>query len=229
MFKLIKLGKKNYTNEKIINDRNILKTIGMNRSKIRLFELEECNRIMDDKKFSKIPLSTGGYNLVHHECFEIIFNSDDNEGLDEFIKEKNINFDEERYFSLLKYNNESIIYNACDRIIDDEHKYNCMIFIKNRNLEGGNFILHDSANTFKVIFEPSKLDYNAMIIFSSDLLYDIEPIRNDELLVLKKPIFVKEIVNPDICDVEQNEYNDFENTNRLFTNFGHWEYDDGDY
>ena len=104
-----------------------------------------------------------------------------------------------------------------------------MIFIKNRNLEGGNFILHDSANTFKVIFEPSKLDYNAMIIFSSDLLYDIEPIRNDELLVLKKPIFVKEIVDRDICDDVQNEYNDFENTNRLFTNFGHWGYDDGDY
>ena len=68
-----------------------------------------------------------------------------------------------------------------------------------------------------------------MIIFSSDLLYDIEPIRNDELLVLKKPIFVKEIVDRDICDDVQNEYNDFENTNRLFTNFGHWGYDDGDY
>lgn len=223
MFKVFKLGHRSIIDsDKIIGDTN--KFTSTNQSINNFLEyLENWSLISslknteyaNENNFKRTKINIDGENIedlekcsswTHEEQFLISFESEeDKKQLEPFIS------DHQRY-NLLKYEKGDFFKNHIDKKQLDGHNYTCLIFIhdESHELKGGDLILHDKDNTFKIVFEPSKLKYNFMIIYSIDLFHEVLPVEEGVRYVFKTQIdkLIEENKQNEITYEDNNEFSD---------------------
>jgi len=214
MFKLIKLGKRSLVDsDKILVDRSFITNPYDSQESIKISELIQKEELLKDQNFHESRVSMNGEDFIDHEnrlCFEhnetfnIVFNEEDNLDIKEFFESNKIKYSNELSFNLLKYKKGDFFNDHIDICLDGSHKFNCLIFLKNNELEGGDLVFHDKDNTFKIIFEPSKIDCNVMLIYSIDLFHKVEPVEKGIRLVFKKHLYVQNCENSNESDDQNN-------------------------
>ena len=104
---------------------------------------------------------------------------------DNYFENNNIINNNNKY-QLLKYEKDDFFNIHLDTKQNDNHKYTCLILLKddNNDYEGGELILSDKDNIFNI-----NINSCVMIIFSLDLFYKITPVTKGVRYVLKKPLF----------------------------------------
>ena len=157
-----------------LNDENFTRTFS-NINNIDLLNLDERSSWTHKKKFS-------------------IYDDDIEYDGDDFYKTLNVNNDLENY-QLLKYEKGDFFNKHKDRKLGENHKYTLLIFFNDNKekLEGGELILSDDSNTFKIEFDNSKIDKPIMVIFSIDLYHKVEPVKSGTRYVLKKPLYINDV------------------------------------
>jgi predicted 2-oxoglutarate/Fe(II)-dependent dioxygenase YbiX len=104
---------------------------------------------------------------------------------DNYFENNNIINNNNKY-QLLKYEKDDFFNIHLDTKQNDNHKYTCLILLKddNNDYEGGELILSDKDNIFNI-----NINSCVMIIFSLDLFHKITPVTKGVRYVLKKPLF----------------------------------------
>lgn len=196
MFKVFKLGHRSIVNpDNIVGDTN--KFISINTLSKDLTEpwnlLSTLKNSDDIDNFKRTTIQFDGElkedlekcsSWTHNEKFFIDFEPENSKK--EIESYFDLRFSTE--YKLLKYEKGDFFKDHVDQKVTDEHLYTCLIFIHDDNLKGGDLVLHDKDNTFRIVLEPSKLKYNLMVVYSIDLLHEVLPVEEGTRYVFKTNI-----------------------------------------
>jgi hypothetical protein len=163
---------------------------------------------------------------------------------DNYFENNNIINNDNKY-QLLKYEKDDFFNIHLDTKQNDNHKYTCLILLKddNNDYEGGELILSDKDNIFNININSSNINGCVMIIFSLDLFHKITPVTKGTRYVLKKPLFNEYKSDLDSDSISDNIYcggladnynnNDYkqpsEDEKSIDYNHGLFDCDHGDY
>ena len=127
------------------------------------------------------------------------------EEADEFFSINDLKYDDKKY-QLLKYEEGDFFSEHKDRKLAENHKYTCLIFFNDckEKLEGGNLILRDEDNLFKIVFDSSNVDIATMVIFSIDLYHEVKPVTKGTRYVFKSQLYTSSTSIEDE-DVEEEQ------------------------